>query len=257
MTRILLTTAAAALFASTAMAQSESDASDADSNETEQTDDHATDTSDSDDRSTDPEDGDASDEEFASNDSADDEDAAETSNGQEATDDSEEEASSEPDSDGNAGSDDETDATSENTSAAEGNSADEASDEADTTDEAAADSDDASTPEIITEGLSIEGATATLPRIVAEEDGYVVIHTVLDGQPIAPASIGNAPVTAGNNENVEVTIDYDFVPGEDYVAMLHAETNNNDTYDFGEGSTDVDTPVAVDEEVVASPFVAP
>lgn len=64
------------------------------------------------------------------------------------------------------------------------------------------------TPEIMTEGVMIDGETVTNPRIVAEQDGYVAIHTMLDGQPVAPDSIGHAAVMAGVNENVEVTIDY-------------------------------------------------
>jgi hypothetical protein len=77
---------------------------------------------------------------------------------------------------------------------------------------------------------------------------------MLDGAPIVPAAIGHVPVMAGDNASVAVTIDYDFVPGETYFAMLHAETNGNDTYDFGEGMTDVDTPVMSDGKVVGEVF---
>lgn len=262
MTRYLLTTALAALFATAAVAQTDSEESDADSTETEQAEDQSSDTSGGEDTGTESEEseeggeGDAADDETASDSDAGSEATAESSDGQDDGSDSAEEASSDSD---DTGSDEEADTSVEDPSASDDDSADDASDETEATEgeEAAAGSDDTSTPEIVTEGFTIEGATVTLPRIVAEEDGYVVIHTVLDGQPVAPASVGNAPVPAGVNEDVEVTIDYDFVPGEDYVAMLHAETNDNDTYDFGEGSTDVDTPVTVDGEVVVSGFVAP
>jgi hypothetical protein len=51
-----------------------------------------------------------------------------------------------------------------------------------------------------------------------------------------------------------VTIAMPFVRGESYVAMLHEETNDNDTYDFGEANTDVDTPVMNDDRPITSAF---
>lgn len=43
--------------------------------------------------------------------------------------------------------------------------------------------------------------------------------------------------------------------GTDYVAMIHYETNDNDTYDFAEGMTDVDTPgMRPDNTAYALPF---
>jgi len=109
-------------------------------------------------------------------------------------------------------------------------------------------------PMIDAADVSIDGATATFANVVAETDGYLVIHTILDGAPIVPASIGHAPVMAGDNADLAVTIAYDFVAGETYFAMLHEETNGNDTYDFGEGMTDVDTPVMSGGKVVGEVF---
>jgi len=43
--------------------------------------------------------------------------------------------------------------------------------------------------------------------------------------------------------------------GTEYVAMIHYETNDNDTYDFAEGMTDVDTPgMRPDNTPYALPF---
>lgn len=90
--------------------------------------------------------------------------------------------------------------------------------------------------------------------MVAESDGYLVIHTVLDGAPVVPVFIGNLPITEGDNVNLAVTIEYNFVAGETYFAMLHMETDGNNTYDFGERMTDVDTPVMNGDEVVGEVF---
>lgn len=109
-------------------------------------------------------------------------------------------------------------------------------------------------PMIDVAGVGIDGATATFSNVVAKSGGYLVIHTILDGAPVVPASIGHVPVKAGDNADLAVKIGYDFVAGETYFAMLHEETNGNATYDFGEGMTDVDTPVMNDGKVVGEVF---
>ncbi|SHI81707.1 DUF7282 domain-containing protein [Wenxinia saemankumensis] len=109
-------------------------------------------------------------------------------------------------------------------------------------------------PGITVAGGTISGSTLTVPSVVAEQDGYLVIHAVLDGEPVVPASIGHTPVMAGQNTDVEVTIDYPFVAGENYVAMLHVEDNGNSTYDFGEGMTEVDVPVTSNGAPVTATF---
>lgn len=109
----------------------------------------------------------------------------------------------------------------------------------------------------IDDDISVEGKTVTFEEIEAEKPGYVVIHAVQDGTAVVPASIGHAPVQAGENKDVVVTLDDPPAAGAGYVAMLHVETNGNSTYDFGEGSTDVDTPVLDDGKPETQTFKAP
>jgi hypothetical protein len=109
-------------------------------------------------------------------------------------------------------------------------------------------------PMILINDVVVEGNTVTFPVVDARHDGYVVIHAVKDGMPVTPGSLGHAAIDAGRNENVMVTIAMPFVRGESYVAMLHEETNDNDTYDFGEANTDVDTPVMNDDRPITSAF---
>lgn len=45
---------------------------------------------------------------------------------------------------------------------------------------------DAAKPQVVTEGITIDGDSVTIPRVVAEQDGYVVIHAMPDGQPVVP-----------------------------------------------------------------------
>ncbi|MCQ0987845.1 DUF7282 domain-containing protein [Jiella marina] len=106
-------------------------------------------------------------------------------------------------------------------------------------------------------GAAIQGDTVTLPAVMADADGYVVIHRMVDGEPAVPQSIGHTMVPAGESANVAVTVDQPFVAGENYFAMLHQETNGNGTYDFAEGMTDVDTPVMDGGQVVGVAFAVP
>ena len=105
------------------------------------------------------------------------------------------------------------------------------------------------------DGATIEDGSIVFPSVKIDQDGYVVIHAVENGEPVLPASIGNVAVPAGDSENVTVEVEGGAMEGTDYVAMIHYETNDNDTYDFAEGMTDVDTPgMRPDTTAYALPF---
>ena len=112
-----------------------------------------------------------------------------------------------------------------------------------------------STPSVTVNDQAVDGSV-TVESVVAEQDGFIVIHRAnADGSgPLAPSSIGHAPVSAGENSDVAVTLDESVSEGDTLFAMLHVDSNNNGVYEFGPGSTDVDTPVSVDDEVVVEPF---
>lgn len=101
---------------------------------------------------------------------------------------------------------------------------------------------------IAIDDVAVDGATVTIPSVLIDKPGFVVLHAVLDGKPVVPASIGHAYVEAGETMNVEITADYPLADGEDYIAMLHYDTNGDGEYSFGEGMTDVDTPALNAEE---------
>ncbi|MBC8130078.1 MAG: hypothetical protein H7Y08_07115 [Rhizobiaceae bacterium] len=109
----------------------------------------------------------------------------------------------------------------------------------------------------IDDDIRVAGTTVTFEEIEADQSGYIVIHEVANGVPVVPGSLAHAPVLAGDNDDLAVTLDAPLTPGAGYVAMLHVETNGNSTYDFGEGSTDVDTPVLDDGEPEMEMFAAP
>ncbi|SDF11031.1 DUF7282 domain-containing protein [Limimaricola pyoseonensis] len=115
----------------------------------------------------------------------------------------------------------------------------------------------------IAAGESMMMATAdgqtmiTFPMIRTRQDGYIVVHAVENGAPVVPESIAHAPVMAGENMDVMVTLPMALEAGTELVGMLHAETNGNGTYDFGDGMTEVDTPVVVNGAPVTVAFAVP
>jgi len=107
------------------------------------------------------------------------------------------------------------------------------------------------------ESVWTKGAAVKISSVKIDEPGFVVLHAVQDGQPVVPASIGHTYVQAGTTENVEITADYALEEGEDFIAMLHYDTDGDGVYSFGEGSTDVDTPALnAEEQPYVKPFTA-
>jgi len=107
-----------------------------------------------------------------------------------------------------------------------------------------------------TAGVKVEGKTATFAKVSSDKGGYLVLHEVKDGAPVVPGSIGHVAIPAGESTDVSVEADMDLTADGEYMVMLHDETNGNDTYDFGEGSTDVDTPTMMEGKPVVMPFMA-
>ncbi|WP_428669547.1 DUF7282 domain-containing protein [Roseibium sp.] len=97
------------------------------------------------------------------------------------------------------------------------------------------------------------GNSVTIDKVTMPADGWLVIHEIKDGKPQAPQSIGHAPVKAGENANITVTLDMDVAPGSKVLAMLHEDTGTIGTYEFGPGSTDNDKPVMADGKPVVLP----
>jgi hypothetical protein len=89
--------------------------------------------------------------------------------------------------------------------------------------------------------VTVEGADVTFPSVLIDKDGFVVLHQVKDGKIVLPQSIGHTAVSAGTTEDVKVTADMALEEGGEYHAMIHYDTNGNGEYEFGEGSTDIDT----------------
>ncbi len=97
----------------------------------------------------------------------------------------------------------------------------------------------------------IEGTKVTNISAEINRAGYLVIHNEGAGAP--PASLGHVRLEPGMTNDISIDTGSTIDPNSGVTLMLHYETNENNTYDFGPGSTDVDTPVMFGDAVVNVP----
>lgn len=110
-------------------------------------------------------------------------------------------------------------------------------------------------PKVEVTDQAVQNGQVTIGSVTARESGFIVLHEAAPGGgPQVPQSIGHAYVQAGVNTNVKITLTKSVTTNDKLWAMLHVDSNNNGAYEFGPGSTDVDTPVKKDGQVVVVPF---
>ncbi|WP_150122337.1 YncE family protein, partial [Sulfitobacter sp. HI0129] len=101
---------------------------------------------------------------------------------------------------------------------------------------------------------SVEAGTLSVDVTGLNGSGFVVVHAVAEGGgPVVPQSIGNAYVPEGV-EHVTVPIGAPVAAGDKLFVMLHTDSGVARVYEFGEGTTDIDTPVMVDGKPVVIPI---
>ena len=102
-------------------------------------------------------------------------------------------------------------------------------------------------PSVTVGDQDASGGTVTIEKVVADQPGWLVIHITTDGAP--GAVIGQAQVSEGSNEDVQVAIDLDQATSQLF-AMLHLDAGTVGEYEFPGD----DVPVFVDEVIVNVPF---
>jgi hypothetical protein len=96
--------------------------------------------------------------------------------------------------------------------------------------------------------------TVTVGSVVTAADGFIVIHANNEGAP--GAVLGFAPVVAGSNNDVAVTLEGDVTPS--VWPMLHVDTGEAGTYEFGtvegaDGPVIIDGAVAMNQITIGTP----
>jgi plastocyanin len=104
------------------------------------------------------------------------------------------------------------------------------------------------TPAVEVMDQEIVNDSVIIPSVTMDRNGWVVIHTTsAEGTP-GPV-IGHAPVSAGTNGNVAVSIQADLATPQLF-AMLHTDAGNTGTYEFPGD----DGPVKNGDNIVMKPF---
>jgi hypothetical protein len=103
----------------------------------------------------------------------------------------------------------------------------------------------ATTPAVEISDQVIQNSWVVVPKVVAAEPGWIVIHSGGEGNP----AIGAAYVPAGESDNVSVRIDMEKATPT-MSAMLHVDKGEAGKYEF----PGADTPVMNDGKIVNVPF---
>lgn len=87
---------------------------------------------------------------------------------------------------------------------------------------------------IRTDGLARDDRTFTFSEVKIASGGWLVLHPFRDGKPVGEIYVGARYVPAGVTKAVEITVSKAPAPepGTMYVAMLHSDVNNDETFDF-------------------------
>lgn len=84
---------------------------------------------------------------------------------------------------------------------------------------------------ISTDGLKASTSAVSVGTVTAEKDGYLVVHRTDFTGTLPGAVIGHAPIKAGQNAEVSVPLTEQPEAGAKLIVMLHAEGNNDTTFD--------------------------
>ncbi|MCC7250657.1 hypothetical protein [Hyphomicrobium sp.] len=81
------------------------------------------------------------------------------------------------------------------------------------------------------EGIAASETSVTVGSVTADKDGYLVVHRTDFTGTIPGSIIGHAPVKAGDNAGVSITLDKKAEVGTKLIVMLHEEGDNDTDFD--------------------------
>lgn len=104
---------------------------------------------------------------------------------------------------------------------------------------------------VMGEDQDMSGGTVTASKIVAKDNGWLVVHRT-DGTKPGPV-VGHAPLKAGENTDVAAILTEPVKSGEKVMLMLHGEAGGMKTgiFEYTLGAKE-DGPVKVDGKLVMS-----
>ena len=96
----------------------------------------------------------------------------------------------------------------------------------------------------------VSGGTVTASKIMAEKNGWLVVHRTGDDMKPGPV-VGHAPLKAGENTDVTAILTEEVASGDKLMLMLHGEDGGMETgiFEYTLGAKE-DGPIRVDEKPV-------
>lgn len=79
--------------------------------------------------------------------------------------------------------------------------------------------------------IKASGGSVTVGSVTADKDGYLVVHRTDFTGTLPGSVIGHAPVKAGQNADVAITLDTPAEAGTKLIVMLHEEGDNDADFD--------------------------
>jgi len=84
---------------------------------------------------------------------------------------------------------------------------------------------------IAADNIKASASTVTVGSVTADKDGYLVVHRTDFTGTLPGSVIGHAPVKAGQNADVAITLEKPAEAGSNLIVMLHEEGNNDTSFD--------------------------
>jgi len=84
---------------------------------------------------------------------------------------------------------------------------------------------------IAPDSIKASGSSVTVGSVTAEKDGYLVVHRTDFTGTLPGTVVGHAPVKAGENADISITLDKPADAGSKLIVMLHEEGDNDTDFD--------------------------
>lgn len=85
---------------------------------------------------------------------------------------------------------------------------------------------------IITQDASRTGNTLEFAEVNIDANGWLVMHPFEDGKPNGDKYVAATFVKKGTSKNVPIEVYKGIAPGEQFIVMLHYDSNANEVFDF-------------------------
>lgn len=102
----------------------------------------------------------------------------------------------------------------------------------------------------------VSGGTVTASKIVAQENGWLVVHRT--GEDMKPGPVvGHAPIKMGENMDVTAILTEEVASGDMLMLMVHSEAGGTETgiFEYTLGAKE-DGPIKVDDKLVMQTITA-